>query len=45
MQVLELADLPDWLVLDGEFVAFNDQGVPHVPFVCHRCSTATSRCR
>ena len=36
MQLLELADLPAGLVLDGEIVAFNDEGVPHWPLVCQR---------
>jgi bifunctional non-homologous end joining protein LigD len=36
MQLLELAELPSGLVLDGEIVAFNDQGLPHFPLVCQR---------
>ena len=36
LQLLEFADLPDGLVLDGEIVAFNEQGVPHWPLVGRR---------
>jgi bifunctional non-homologous end joining protein LigD len=36
MQLLELADLPADLVLDGEIVAFNHDGLPHWPLVCQR---------
>lgn len=36
LQLLELADLPAGLVLDGEIVAFNEQGVPHWPLVGRR---------
>lgn len=36
LQLLELADPPGGLVLDGEIVAFNDQGVPHWPMVGRR---------
>jgi len=34
--VAELEALPRGLVLDGELVAFNDQGAPHWPLVCER---------
>jgi bifunctional non-homologous end joining protein LigD len=36
LQLLELADLPAGLMLDGEIVALNDRGVPHWPLVCQR---------
>jgi len=36
LQLLELSDLPDALVLDGEVVAFNRDGLPHFPDVCRR---------
>jgi bifunctional non-homologous end joining protein LigD len=36
LQLLELADLPTGLVLDGEIVGLNDDGVPHWPLVCQR---------
>src|SRR4051794_15978000 len=32
----ELADLPPGLVLDGELVAFNDEGNPHFPLLSRR---------
>src|SRR4051794_24767293 len=32
----ELADLPAGLVLDGELVAFNEQGDPHFPLLSRR---------
>ena len=32
----ELEALPRGLVLDGELVAFNDEGLPHFPLVCDR---------
>jgi ATP-dependent DNA ligase len=32
----ELAELPEYIVLDGEIVAFNDTGHPHFPAVCGR---------
>ena len=35
-QVPELRALPRGLVLDGELVAFNDQGAPHWPLLCER---------
>ncbi len=34
--VPELASLPGGLLLDGELVAFNDQGAPHWPLLCER---------
>jgi bifunctional non-homologous end joining protein LigD len=34
--VPELADLPGGLVLDGELVAFNDNGDPHFPLLTRR---------
>jgi bifunctional non-homologous end joining protein LigD len=36
LQLLELVDLPAGLVLDGELVAFNGEGLPHFPDVCRR---------
>jgi hypothetical protein len=36
MQLLELADLPTGLVLDGEVVALDDLGLPHFRLVCQR---------
>jgi bifunctional non-homologous end joining protein LigD len=35
-RVPELGVLPRGLVLDGELVAFNEQGAPHWPLVCER---------
>jgi bifunctional non-homologous end joining protein LigD len=35
-EVPELAALPKGLVLDGELVAFNEQGAPHWPLLCER---------
>ena len=32
----ELEALPKGLVLDGELVAFNDDGDPHFPLLCRR---------
>jgi bifunctional non-homologous end joining protein LigD len=32
----ELAALPEDLVLDGELVAFDQDGLPHWPLVCQR---------
>jgi bifunctional non-homologous end joining protein LigD len=32
----ELEDLPRGLVLDGELVAFNDEGEPHFPLLSQR---------
>ena len=34
--VPELAELPPGLVLDGELVAFNDDGDPHFPLLSRR---------
>ena len=34
--VPELAELPAGLVLDGELVAFNDDGDPHFPLLSRR---------
>ena len=45
MQLLELADLPDGLVLDGEIVAFNREGAPHRRSSASGFCTATSPCR
>ena len=35
-RVPELEDLPPGLVLDGELVSFNDDGLPWFPSVCDR---------
>jgi len=35
-RVPELSTLPKGLVLDGELVAFNDNGAPHWPLLCER---------
>lgn len=35
-RVPELRQLPTGVVLDGELVAFNDQGAPHWPLLCER---------
>ena len=35
-RVPELRELPRGLVLDGELVAFNEQGAPHWPLVVER---------
>ena len=35
-RVSELDNLPARLVLDGELVAFNDEGAPHWPLLCER---------
>jgi bifunctional non-homologous end joining protein LigD len=42
-QVPELAALPDGLVLDGELVAFNEHGGPHLPLLCERVLHGTAR--
>jgi hypothetical protein len=41
MQLLELADLPAGLLLDGEIVALNDQRLPHFPL----SANGDERCR
>ena len=35
-RVPELQELPSGLVLDGELVAFKDEGAPHWPLLCER---------
>jgi bifunctional non-homologous end joining protein LigD len=35
-RVPELSSLPPGLMLDGELVAFNEQGAPHWPLLCER---------
>jgi ATP-dependent DNA ligase len=38
-RVPDLRELPPGLVLDGELVAFNEDGAPHWPLVVERVST------
>jgi hypothetical protein len=45
MQLLELADLPAGLVLGGEIVALNEEGLPHFRSSASGCCAAATRCR
>lgn len=40
----ELKTLPAGLALDGELVAWGDDGLPSFPRLCERCSTADQEC-
>jgi bifunctional non-homologous end joining protein LigD len=45
--VPELADLPDGIAVDGELVAFGDDGLPSFPRLCDRMlygSVASTSC-